>query len=357
MREMSGGWALLVVLAMGSTVAHAVTSVGQVSKGWIAGMDATLRSEVLQSRVPGTLQGPGSTARYGAFRQTLGSKLKGLAGRREWSLDTNFTWIKPDYSQAPLLDARQAEFRLSNRPETEVEAKLARESGMLRSQLAFTTPLSQAPYGYRGLQARNDWVLFDGMTVLRAEGTAGVQQQPSSFEINESFRVEERPRSIHHYTLAVGWEQVLSEDWKGLLKASTGWRPEDRPAQLGAELGAAYAVSSQVFAKLSVRHDREVRSQALKNSRGYFDASAAKFEVTVEPVLDLLASVSYGVAVEHESDPRADRRIQVGSDQYGLGLSYLFPGNRFAADVMGSLGLTNTATRSYAVSGGLRATL
>ncbi|MBF0209179.1 MAG: hypothetical protein HQK53_20155 [Oligoflexia bacterium] len=177
----------------------------------------------------------------------------------------------------------------------------------------------------------------------------------ATFLDKESFARMRRPTTVSNHTFNSEVEQVLSSRIKSNLRMAYTPESIERPANylIGNKWGMA--LGDSLFTKLGYALNFEGH-QRLKNERGYFRNHMLESEVTIEPVYDLLLSVSYDLIVENERDPRDQGHTRVAVDQYGVGVRYLWNGF-LATSLQGAYFVTNTKESGVNVWTGIECTL
>ena len=263
--------------------------------------------------------------------------------------------VEPDYSSYLTTgrDGTQASLasRVGNSDEYSGSFGMDWNSGPHGASLRWDGALNGSPFAIQSLTAGYVETFYNKTTSIGAKVSVFQLSQPENFFIDSDFVTQARPTLIHGNQASACLEQVLTERWKGDLEFSSGIREEDRPRNLGATIKQGYALTDRLFSQMVLSDIQELRSEALKNERGYFSLRAAELALTFEPVVDLLLSSSYGYVVESESDPRSGREVQVGSDQYGLGVKYRR--GAWSYESKAAYRLTNTGLYDLGIEGGL----
>ena len=252
-------------------------------------------------------------------------QIEGVA--THFTLSGSMAATQPDYSSL-LLRARDGNttplsaLYPSGRTEFTGEIALDYLRGSHRATLGWLGDLSSSPYSRELARVAYHEGFFNQSTILGVRAAYLGQNQPVDFFINRDFKNQQRATYVHANEIAASVEQILTSRWKTSLEISTSKREEERPRNVGVSLQQAYAITDRLFSRLTLTRISELTSDALRDERGYFSLQSAELAVTIEPIYDLLISASYGLVVEREVDPRVDSETQIGSDQYGLGVSY-----------------------------------
>ena len=287
----------------------------------------------------------------------IGYEVQGLGG--PFGLSATVRADRPDYSSVLVRNRGGIETPLSAQypglTELSAEAKGLYLSGPRRATLSYTGNLNPSPYFTQTLTAAYQHGFYNQSTILGVNAAYMTQNQPESWFIDTDFRNRARPALIHANEVVLFVNQILTDRWKAELSVVSAERVEDRPRNVGVTMTHWYALADRLFLKGLLDYRTELRALPLKDERGYFSAKTAEIALTVEPVYDLLATASYAIVVENESDPRTGREAQVGSDQLGLGVSYLI--GRWLVNVQGAYRLTNIGLKAYSIGGGVTWTL
>ncbi len=310
-------------------------------------------SSVVREPLALTSQSTGEQSR--TYSASLGFKLNGL--EQYYTAQTLLKTTRPDYSTTVLHNSSMVPQSMSNPNDLEynIDFQLGWSKGPRGISFGYISGINESPYKLDFGSLRYFESFYEKSTILEIELRMLSQKSPDDFFVDRDFKVKERPQRIHASEAILGWEQIISEKYKLRLQARAGQRKEDRPPQFGYSLGQAYAFSDQFFAKLNLEHVQESRNASLQNERGYFSASSARAEFTIEPIYDFLLSASYALGVEFEEDPRVNSKTRIGSDQYGLGARYST--GAFVFDLSGNYTVTNSPTRSLSIKGGLQWTI
>lgn len=272
---------------------------------------------------PGNLQGATQTSR---ISQSVKMKIEDI--KNYFTVNAGLTHATPDYSNYLIETNTGQDVPLSSLPQGQLgdeysaNANLTFSSAQHLATLGWDGSLNPSPFSSQAVSASYIEGFFNKTTLLGVRTRYYEAHQPDSYYIAIDYTTQERPQLLHGNDTALTLSQVLNETWKVGIEASTGQRLEDRPRNVGLTLKQAYALSDRVFTRLELNRINELHSYTLKDERGYFTLSAAELTLSYEPWVDFLASITYGYVVENESDPRTSREVQVGSDQYGIGLKY-----------------------------------
>jgi hypothetical protein len=262
---------------------------------------------------------------------------------------------KPDYSNTYIRGRDGSQTLLSESYPEALEQSARLSVGWTRKShfisLQGESTLSRAPYSTQSLQLRLRESFANKTTFIGATGTLVNQSQPESFFINRDFKTKARPTVVHGNEVTASVEQILTSRWKAHLELSTSKREEERPRNFGGRLKQGFAITSRIYSQLELAMVDENQDEALKNERGYFTLQSGQVTLITEPVYDLLVSASYGLVREVEYDPNNGKKIQVGTDLYGLSLRYDF--GKWDVNVGGTYGVTNTPRNLTSVSGGI----
>lgn len=314
---------------------------------------ATLQSQDLTGNIdPGNLTGP---TQLSELTQSLRYKLDDLESLPSLTISGGLDRVQPDYSSYLVTERDGTQVPLSDlTPDVPAYAgalNLDWTSGSHNASLAWAGALTQSPFALQSLTLGYAESFYNKTTTVGARFTYFTLDQPDDFYIDENLVTEERPTLIHGTEAVAYVDQVFTERWKGDLELMSGTRVEDRPRNVGATLKQGYAVTDRLFGQLAFTRIAELTSEPLLNERGYFSLDAAELTFTVEPVVDLLLSASYGLVVEGENDPRSGRQAQVGSDQYGLGAQYRR--GAWSWESKAGYRVTNTGLYDLGIEGGL----
>jgi hypothetical protein len=266
-----------------------------------------------------------------------------------------------DYGATRVRDARLIEVpiegRTGFRAEPEAEARLLWESSSrFSASLWGRSYLVDSPSFARSAGLRLSPALAEGRTRFDLELNYRRAEFPEDFFLDRDLRVKVRPRTGDTTRGALAWEQAITRRWKSRVEFTLLDRAPLRPITGGVTLSQAVSLWPRVSARWESRYFRESHAPALRDDRGYMSAAASQVTLSFEPVYDWLLSVSYGLSVEREDDPRpGGDRTQIGADHYGLGMTYAW--SRAAVDVGASLVRTNSRMRSALLGGSLRWTL
>jgi len=284
--------------------------------------------------------------------EQIGYKMEGLL--EGITTQVSAVVIHPDYSSVLVRSKAGVEEPLSNQVGSQSEfvmdlgADWAR--GANNASLGWRGNLGKSPFHsslFRGGYSRS---FFSQATSLGLQGAYLSQQQPESYFIDRDFQTKPRPQSINAYEAAFLFDQALSEKWKMRNRVGIAQRIEERPRNYFLSSRHAYALTDRLFADLQLTFADEIRSEALKNERGYFRAYGARAGLSAEVFYDFVVSASYGILFERERDTRIEREVEVASDQYGLGVTYSL--SQVDLEARAGYVVTNTNIRNLTLSVG-----
>lgn len=286
---------------------------------------------------------------------SVGYDLSGILRYFDFSLGLNM--VRPDYSNVTLLDINGNPTKLEPTSELEVSSDISLkfQQNERRAVIDFFAGLNSSPYRMLGGIFKYEQYFFSKATAVGGKISLYRQNQPLSYYIGNDLSTRYRPQTVPVHMLSGYINQVLTERLRVFLEASTSKRHNERPTNVGIELKSSYAITDRLFARLGFAGYRELRREPLLNERGYFHSIGGNAEFTAEPVYDLLCSFSYGITVEREENPATGERIQVGTDFFGIGISYDF--GDIAMNFKGSYFITNSRTEGGSLSGGVTWTL
>lgn len=269
------------------------------------------------------------------------------------TLDAKLSIDTPDYSSVVLRDNQNQEVRLNpeNKNELQMEARLSWSKASHYVSAGYFGHMSSSPYQMRGGFIEYEKSFFEKTTFVGGQLNIFEQKRPQDFFSDRDGFFKERPAAVHGQQFNLYVEQVLNDKWKAKLTASTAKKIEERPRNYGLELKTAYAFTSRVFGILSSAYYQETENEPLLNERGYFKAYVNQLELITEPFYDFFVGVSYGFSAEIENEVRSSNITQVGVDQYGLSLKYIF--RNMNVFLNGAVGKSNSLTSSSKISGGL----
>jgi hypothetical protein len=316
----------------------------------------TVKSSVSVQSLSGTLDTQntlGVQNSVSQVQQNLEFDLEGL--QKNFTISGSMTRAEPDYSGYLVTLHDGSEVPLSSQAGTAEEysasSHLSWNQGAHSASLGWTGNVDPSPFWQQSVDLSYTETFFNKTTAVGVKASAGTLKQPVDYFVDLNFVTEQRPMLIHANSFSVIADQVITERYKIEAEADTGDREEDRPRNLGASLRQTYALTDRLFARLDLSRIAELHSEPLLNERGYFRLTSAEGFLTWEPVIDFLATCSYGYVVENESDPRTGREVQVGSDQFGLGLRYRR--GAWSYQTKAAYRVSNTAIHDSFVEGGL----
>lgn len=262
--------------------------------------------------------------------------------------------VHPDYSSVLVRNKAGIEAPLStqvgSRSEFVMDLGADWAKGANSASLGWRGNVNGSPFFsnlFRGAYSRS---FFSQATSVGLQGSYLSQRQPESYFVDRDFQTKARPQSVNAYEIAFLLDQILSEKWKMRNRVGISQRIEERPRNYFLSSRHAYALTDRLFADLQLTYADELRSETLKNERGYFRAYGARVGLSAEIFYDLVVSASYGILFERERDPRIEREVEVASDQYGLGVIYSFSQVEFEARA--GYVVSNTNIRNLSLSGG-----
>lgn len=299
-----------------------------------------------------TLVGPGS-GRVSSMNANFSYLLDGIWNH--FNASGGVTLAQPNYQNYLLRNSRGDTRSLSDsvKSSTEITGTQAFgwSHGIHTANMTWAGSLNQSPFSFQSATASYQMSFFEKATVLGVRATLLNQDNPEDFFIDRRFQNQSRPRLIHANEVVGTYDQILTDRWKMFVDLSTARRIEERPRNIGITLGHAYALSNRVSLQVKAARFEELRSDPLLNERGYFNLTSGEFAVGVEPIYDLLVTLSYGLTVEREYDPSTQAETQVATDQFGLGLRYTL--RSYEIRIQGGLGATNTTYQTLNFSGGV----
>jgi hypothetical protein len=327
------------------------------SLGWAA--PGKFETSVTSTAVSGAaVVDPTTTApKVSNLSTTLQLRTPGLLDDR-LSLTTSVTNAKNDYSSTQVIlspDSTETTPLSFDKVETEGEVGAEWKTGPHTATLSYGQMLTSGdPFAYKAASAGYNVGFFGNTTVAGAEYNWVRQDQPFTYFTSQRLgggRNYLRPETLTTQRLELWLEQVLSERWKAQGRILVGRRLEDRPAHYGLELRNAYAVTDRLFARLDTGFIRERHDRALIDDSGYYSAYWAEAQGTYELVYDLLVTAAVGTTVERENVAWKGLTDQVGTDTYGLKVSYKYGG--WQAELAGTASFSNTDYRSTTIAGNL----
>lgn len=289
------------------------------------------------------------------LNQTVGLKLSQLIPGLD--LDSSLQMQQLDLSRVELKNPKLVltplgQGNLQNYT-GKINVDFARQGWILSGGLLHT--LKSEYYFSKAISLSLAKLLNQQATMLKVSVQKNWNQKPVDYYLNSNFKVVSRPTQIQNSSVTLSAEQVLSERWKTCLQGTLFSATEERPQGYGILLQNAYALSSRLFLKWNLAYDTDAGVEEsglnLKDDRGYMRAGSSKLEFTYEPLMDLLLSVSYGLTIERELDPRFQTLLQTGADHYGFGVSYDF--GKALMNLQGKIERTNDHQRYVSGVGGL----
>ncbi|MDZ4678166.1 MAG: hypothetical protein SGI74_11740 [Oligoflexia bacterium] len=250
------------------------------------------------------------------------------------SIASSVTVLQPDYSSYIVRDRQGNERRLSEigkkrTQEYQGMAHLTLATSSHSANLRVTSSLSDSPFKMQKIDLSFEEGFFNKSTLLGVEYSYQQQVQPLSYFIDRDLATKARAVTINTSSIALYYEQIISKKMKNLVKTTSTQRLGERPRNFGIEDRLGYALTRHIYLQGMAGYISEDEQSALHDERGYFNLAKGELAVTYEPIYDLLLSVSYGLLIESEYEPRTDTKTKVGTDQYGLGFQYSYGDWRF----------------------------
>lgn len=196
---------------------------------------------------------------------------------------------------------------------------------------------------------------YNKSTIVGAEITSGSFKQNNDSYINVDFKTKYRPTTVDQKSYSLNFEQLLSEKFKLKIDEQYFQANQERPSYLASSLTLAYAPVSRWYLKSFHSFVDESEKNTLKNERGYFSVQSHSFEMTYEYKLEHLLSLSYGVTLENESDPRNSSKTQYAQDTYVASLRFPISNYWLKSSLIHER--SNTDFKSFSLSFALEATL
>ncbi|MBF0300390.1 MAG: hypothetical protein HQK51_16855 [Oligoflexia bacterium] len=262
---------------------------------------------------------------------------------------------RPNYDEQIIINERGQKIPLStvasNKPAPFLSNIIEYSDKDLLISSTIFFHLVNSPYRQIGASIIYEYFLFLRSTIIGGEISYYQQKQPKSFFINNDFRIEQRPLTIHANQAKLFCEQTLTRNHKTKIEVQSSERKKERPRNYGVEISLASALSNRVYSILKTNYITEGKSQKLYDERGYYLLYGADLQITYEPFYDLFFSLSYGLNIEEEKDPRTNFHQRVGSDTYGFGTKYSFSKTSFY--ILSSYSNSNTGSNDFNLSGGM----
>ncbi len=274
---------------------------------------------------------------------------------------------QPDYSGVLLRqrNGKTVALSLEKKTESKLSQALEFERSGLSSQLKWTGNVSESPYSTQAAGLRFEKKLFDSATIVALSGGLLLQHQPKSTYVNSEFETVFRPSLVHGNEIVASIDQLLTEELKVALDLKSGQRVEERPRYYGFSLASAFALTSGLTVGIRSEYVFEPESTfasstgangvgstaRLYNERGALSYFSPELSLSYEPRYDWLVTASYGLGIERELDLATATKIQLGTDQFGLGIKYIK--THFEVSAMGAYLITNQSTSQVLWSGGL----
>lgn len=284
------------------------------------------------------------------------------------SFNTTIRQERPDYStftirgydvnSAGLIipnekkDKKLSETSYGTKEETWLNSSVTVAKGPWSVTLGGEKNITYSPFGSYTLNNLLSYSFYNQTTIVSLASTYSKKNRPFSLYTTPMATIGFRPTTLYEKTATLAVEQTLTELDK--VKMSLGFKDQtkERPQNYSIGTRWAHAFSDRLYGKLGYTFARERQNVPLKNERGYFTKHIAETEATIEPIYDLLVSVSYDMIVEDEKDPRMGIKKRVGADQFGLGVKYLW-NSYLTTNLRSSYLITNKEQKSFSGYGGI----
>jgi hypothetical protein len=316
----------------------------------------TAKTSVSVQSLSGNVDSQNTLAVQNSISQTQQNFEFDLEGiQRNFTVSGSMTIAQPDYSDYLVTERNGVEAPLTSQTSIKQEYSAASHlnwnSGSHNATVGWSGSASSSPFWQQSADASYTETFFNKTTAIGIKGSMGVLRQPTDYFVDLNFITEQRPLLIHSNSAGLTVDQVLAERYRIQFEGDTSDREEDRPRNVGGTFRQSYALADRLFARLDLARISELHFQPLLNERGYFSLNSAEIFLTSEPWIDFLVTGSYGYVVENESDPRSGREVQIGSDQFGIGLKYRH--HAWSYQTKAAYRVSNTGIHDTFVQGGL----
>ena len=188
-------------------------------------------------------------------------------------------------------------------------------------------------------------------TVLGLNANYRQQNSPASTYVNENNQPTPLPteRNILDTTLSI--EQHLHKNLKIGLEGQYVHHNEIRSDTIAIKPSIYTALTSRAFANVRYEFYKDIKNHTPVDGRGYLDMQVYHIGLTLEPVYDLLVSLSYDMIVEREENIIRRKIEKVGADQFGLGFMKI--GEEIDLSFKGAVTNSSTYALGYQIEGGM----
>ncbi len=291
---------------------------------------------------------------YEVTSQRIGMNWSGFLNNLDTSI--SFYHASPSYESILIRQKTGVELPLGQLTETKREYSIQTSlTGYLGSDLnwnlAGSADLNDHPYRRTEGNLSLSKSFNHGMTIMSTSLSHSQNRQPEQWYIDWKFKNQRRPLKLHTNQLQLSIEQLLSTRIKAGVDFKMGQRMEDRPPHFAIKIKSGYQILEPWFVRLSHSYLRELRSENLKDERGYFNSQKTLISLTWEPIFDLLLTGQYGIMFEQEENPITQKVTKSGVDQVGWGIEYPF--QNFQLATKGSWQISNEQQTYFELFGGI----
>jgi hypothetical protein len=207
------------------------------------------------------------------------------------------------------------------------------------------------PYQKRGALASYEYYFLRKTTILGGDFIYFEQKSPLTYYQNSNFQMRPKRTLSYGQKETLRLEQILSANSKIKLSVFRGQKKHERPSHLGGEISLSNAFQKRWYFLLNSYTISENTSEPLLDDRGYYKSYGGSLQTTYEITYDLLCSLTYGLDVEEENDPRNRFKQRSGTDSYGIGVKYIK--NIYSYRILAETSKNNIGSHHFYINLGL----
>ncbi len=186
------------------------------------------------------------------------------------------------------------------------------------------SPIGKVPYSRQNAGVSIRYGVTD-RTILLGAGEYQLIKRPESYGTKSNQETIKLPENVNFSRFVLGVEQIVTSRIKMSISGETAVYEDERPRHFGYATKLASALFTSpfnTFFKAGHTYRKEVSSDALYTIGGHLEYRSTFTELTIEPLYDLLFSLSYQLVTERQNEQEVGRVTQLAYDQFGTAVSY-----------------------------------
>lgn len=251
-----------------------------------------------------------------------------------WTLDTSIKVSKLDSTLLETKDSKGHDVQWSKEENEMTNVGFAGVSyarGPSTSTFRYGQSLDSSIYQSRSLLLESNLSLNLMTTYVGIQYSKSEMDRPANYVFDNFFgdsslTWQARPTRLTRSRWTGSVDQMWNENYKTRAELFLQERNQERPRSFGGVFKNSYSLNSYQVARVDLGAASEDRTQSLQDERGYFNMNWLEAAWSQGITYNFWITGSYGFLQEIESDPRNQKKSQVGSDVLGVKAKYLGKG-------------------------------